>query len=131
VGVKGIGWGFPKAVLQKKYHNKESKKKWNKDRNLMPDGFLDVLKIKNSTKIAFFPILCSTTPDGDLSFERNLRNGDEHPTYMLGYYSLLFLLTHFLLPFGTIISLNGHVTHRILRLRLIREQLTKKVGFFL
>ncbi|KAF7634412.1 Npr-3 [Meloidogyne graminicola] len=64
--------------------------------------------------------------DGSLSFQRNLRNPNEHPWYMIGYYSLLFLLSHFLLPFGTIISLNGMLAHRILNLRLIREQLTNK-----
>uniref|UniRef100_A0A915NWU7 G-protein coupled receptors family 1 profile domain-containing protein n=1 Tax=Meloidogyne floridensis TaxID=298350 RepID=A0A915NWU7_9BILA len=64
--------------------------------------------------------------DGSLSFQRNLRNPNDHPWYMLGYYSLLFLLSHFLLPFGTIISLNGLLAHRILNLRSIREQLTNK-----
>nr|CAD2179681.1 unnamed protein product [Meloidogyne enterolobii] len=64
--------------------------------------------------------------DGSLSFQRNLRNPNDHPWYMLGYYSLLFLLSHFLLPFGTIISLNGLLAHRILHLRSIREQLTNK-----
>nr|ACZ63485.1 npr-3 [Meloidogyne incognita] len=76
--------------------------------------------------VRFWEYTLIESSDGSLSFQRNLRNPNDHPWYMLGYYSLLFLLSHFLLPFGTIISLNGLLAHRILNLRSIREQLTNK-----
>uniref|UniRef100_A0A914HYU3 G-protein coupled receptors family 1 profile domain-containing protein n=1 Tax=Globodera rostochiensis TaxID=31243 RepID=A0A914HYU3_GLORO len=76
--------------------------------------------------VRFWEYSLSWTPDGSLFFERNLRDPTEHPFYVLWYYSMLFLVTHFLLPFGTIFTLNAVVCHRILRLRSVREQLTMK-----
>lgn len=57
------------------------------------------------------------------TYERNLR--DNH-IYMIWYYTISYLATHFLLPFGFILVLNCHVISSILKLRKERLSLTRQ-----
>uniref|UniRef100_A0AC35F774 G-protein coupled receptors family 1 profile domain-containing protein n=1 Tax=Panagrolaimus sp. PS1159 TaxID=55785 RepID=A0AC35F774_9BILA len=59
-------------------------------------------------------------------YQRHLRDFETHPYYMVGYYTGLYLLTHFLIPFGVIIVMNGHVCNSIIKLRRAREMLTRQ-----
>lgn len=59
-------------------------------------------------------------------YERNLRDIHLHPVYVIGYYTGLYLLTHFLLPFSVIIVMNGHVCKQIIQLRRARLMLTRQ-----
>lgn len=74
----------------------------------------------------YFPLF-RDLPDGSVAYERNLRDIEKHPNYVVGYYTVLYLLTHFLLPFGLIIVMNGHVCKSIIQLRRARLMLTRQV----
>lgn len=57
-----------------------------------------------------------------------LRNRDEHPIYMYGYFTALYLLTHAALPFTCIASLNVYAAIHIIRMRAMRRQLTRQAS---
>ncbi|KAH7715752.1 Protein FRPR-18 b [Aphelenchoides avenae] len=76
--------------------------------------------------IRFWEYSIVDLPDGSVAYERNLRDIEKHPNYVVGYYTVLYLLTHFLLPFGLIIVMNGHVCKSIIQLRRARLMLTRQ-----
>lgn len=60
-------------------------------------------------------------------YARNLRDPDLYPYYMIGYFTASYLITHFLIPFGIIIVMNGHVCCSMITLRRARLALTRQV----
>uniref|UniRef100_A0A914C4L7 G-protein coupled receptors family 1 profile domain-containing protein n=1 Tax=Acrobeloides nanus TaxID=290746 RepID=A0A914C4L7_9BILA len=75
--------------------------------------------------IRFWEYSITETPTGK-AYVRELRDIEKHPNYMIGYYTGLYLLTHFLIPFGIIIVMNGHVCKSIIMLRRARQMLTRQ-----
>ncbi|CAD5223719.1 unnamed protein product [Bursaphelenchus okinawaensis] len=75
--------------------------------------------------IRFWEYTIIETPEG-LDYQRNLRDIHEHPYYVIFYYTGLYLLTHFLIPFSVIIIMNGHVCKQIIQLRRARLMLTRQ-----
>uniref|UniRef100_A0A7E4V5L0 G_PROTEIN_RECEP_F1_2 domain-containing protein n=1 Tax=Panagrellus redivivus TaxID=6233 RepID=A0A7E4V5L0_PANRE len=76
--------------------------------------------------VRFLEYSVDYTPDGTRTYAINLRNFTTHPHYMFGYYTGLYLLTHFLIPFGVFIIMNGHVCKSIIKLRRARQMLTRQ-----
>ncbi|KAK0411753.1 hypothetical protein QR680_005823 [Steinernema hermaphroditum] len=68
----------------------------------------------------------TTTEKGEVYYQRNLRDIAQHPYYMIGYFTISYLLTHFLIPFGAIIVLNGHVCLSIFHFRRERQAMTRQ-----
>ncbi|KAI6190188.1 FMRFamide receptor [Aphelenchoides bicaudatus] len=60
---------------------------------------------------------------GATYYERNLR---DNPTYVIGYFTIAYLITHFVFPFGLILVLNCYVIRKILQLRKERLSLTRQ-----
>lgn len=61
--------------------------------------------------------------EAGVTFERDLR---DNPTYVIGYFTIAYLATHFVIPFGMILVLNCHVIRSILKLRKERLSLTRQ-----
>ncbi|TKR87097.1 hypothetical protein L596_011559 [Steinernema carpocapsae] len=68
----------------------------------------------------------ATSDKGEVYYQRNLRDIGQHPYYMIGYFTISYLLTHFLIPFGAIIVLNGHVCLSIFHFRRERQAMTRQ-----
>ncbi|CEF63467.1 FMRFamide receptor [Strongyloides ratti] len=60
------------------------------------------------------------------TFKRILRDTVLYPNYMVYYYTLLYLLTHFCIPFAAIIFFNMHVIFLILKQKKERLNLTSQ-----
>ncbi|VDM47068.1 unnamed protein product [Toxocara canis] len=76
--------------------------------------------------VRFFEYTIEVTPEGDTVYVRNLRDPDLYPYYMIGYFTASYLITHFLIPFGIIIVMNGHVCCSMITLRRTRLALTRQ-----
>uniref|UniRef100_A0A915C2H8 G-protein coupled receptors family 1 profile domain-containing protein n=1 Tax=Parascaris univalens TaxID=6257 RepID=A0A915C2H8_PARUN len=76
--------------------------------------------------VRFFEYTIEVTPEGDTVYARNLRDPDLYPFYMIGYFTASYLITHFLIPFGIIIVMNGHVCCSMITLRRARLALTRQ-----
>uniref|UniRef100_A0A0N4ZS28 G_PROTEIN_RECEP_F1_2 domain-containing protein n=1 Tax=Parastrongyloides trichosuri TaxID=131310 RepID=A0A0N4ZS28_PARTI len=63
---------------------------------------------------------------GFTTYKRTLRDTLLHPNYMVYYYTLLYLLTHFCIPFAAIIFFNSHVICLILKQKKERLNLTSQ-----
>lgn len=63
----------------------------------------------------------------EISFERNLRDPQSNPNYVFWFYSVCYLITHFLIPFCIIILLNCRVSREIIKVYKHRKDLTRKV----
>lgn len=77
----------------------------------------------NSVRFLEYSVVYS---GNDTYYEKNLRSLELHPNYMIYYNTGLYLLTHFLIPFGVIIIMNGHVCKSIIALRRARLMLTRQ-----
>ncbi|CAJ0588612.1 unnamed protein product [Cylicocyclus nassatus] len=73
----------------------------------------------------FFEYRLIHTPDGAI-YEKWLRDPENYRVYYVGYYTILYLLTHFLLPFTTMAVLNGSVILTMWRGRQMRQMLTRQ-----
>ncbi|MFH4980728.1 hypothetical protein AB6A40_007437 [Gnathostoma spinigerum] len=77
--------------------------------------------------VRFFEYSIIRTPEGDIIFERNLRDTELYPNYMIGYFTASYLITHFLIPFSIMMIMNGHVCWTIVILRRARLALTQQM----
>lgn len=59
-------------------------------------------------------------------YERYLRDVQRFPLYVIGYYTALYLLTHFLIPFGIILFANVYVIRSMVILTRARRALTRQ-----
>ncbi|CAJ0582099.1 unnamed protein product, partial [Mesorhabditis spiculigera] len=75
--------------------------------------------------IRFFEYSIESTETG-IEYSRNLRDSAEHPWYMMGYFTGLYLCTHFLVPFSIMAVMNGHVIVTMWSHRSQREMLTRQ-----
>ncbi|KAI6213283.1 FMRFamide receptor [Aphelenchoides besseyi] len=73
----------------------------------------------------FFEYSIMETPTG-MIYERNLRDINRHPFYVIFYYTVLYLISHFLLPFGLILFANLHVIKSIIAIKRARRALTRQ-----
>lgn len=58
---------------------------------------------------------------------RHLRDPEKHPGYMIGYFTVSYLITHFVIPFTVMIFMNGNVCWTMLIQRGVRAMLTRQV----
>lgn len=76
-------------------------------------------------------------------YEKNLRDPEAHRlefgwffntgfcrVYYIGYYTILFILTHFLIPFTLMAVMNAHVIIVMWQGRRMRQTMTRQVGSF-
>ncbi|KAI6225489.1 FMRFamide receptor [Aphelenchoides fujianensis] len=75
--------------------------------------------------IRFFEYRIVETPTG-MVYERYLRDVQRFPIYVIGYYTALYLLTHFLIPFGIILFANVYVIRSMVILTRARRALTRQ-----
>ncbi|KHJ87025.1 hypothetical protein OESDEN_13208 [Oesophagostomum dentatum] len=73
----------------------------------------------------FFEYRLIHTPEGAI-YERWLRDPANYRFYYVGYYTILYILTHFLLPFTIMAVLNGSVIVTMWRGRMMRQMLTRQ-----
>ncbi|CAI4223059.1 unnamed protein product [Auanema sp. JU1783] len=78
--------------------------------------------------IRFFEYRLLSDPDdnGAAYYEKWLRDPDKHKWYYVGYYTILYILTHFALPFTILAVLNGHVIVTMWKGRRTRMMLTRQ-----
>ncbi|KJH44804.1 7 transmembrane receptor [Dictyocaulus viviparus] len=73
----------------------------------------------------FFEYHLITTSDGAL-YERWLRDPINYRIYYVGYYTIMYILTHFLIPFTIMAMLNGSIIVTMWRGRQMRRTLTRQ-----
>ncbi|XGW06217.1 hypothetical protein V3C99_016491 [Haemonchus contortus] len=73
----------------------------------------------------FFEYRLIHTPDGAI-YERWLRDTANYRGYYIGYYTILYVVTHFLLPFTIMAVLNGSVIVTMWKGRQMRQMLTRQ-----
>ncbi|RCN52918.1 hypothetical protein ANCCAN_00913 [Ancylostoma caninum] len=73
----------------------------------------------------FFEYRLIHTPDGAI-YEKWLRDPANYRFYYVGYYTVLYILTHFLIPFTIMAVLNGSVIVTMWRGRRMRQMLTRQ-----
>ncbi|PAV80343.1 hypothetical protein WR25_20636 [Diploscapter pachys] len=59
-------------------------------------------------------------------YEKNLRDPEAHRVYYIGYYTILFILTHFLIPFTLMAVMNAHVIIVMWQGRRMRQTMTRQ-----
>lgn len=74
----------------------------------------------------FFEYEIIKNDEGQITYKRTLRDTILYPNYMVYYYTLLYLLTHFCIPFAAIIFFNSHVIFLILKQKKERLNFTSQ-----
>uniref|UniRef100_A0A1I7XKW6 G_PROTEIN_RECEP_F1_2 domain-containing protein n=1 Tax=Heterorhabditis bacteriophora TaxID=37862 RepID=A0A1I7XKW6_HETBA len=75
--------------------------------------------------VRFFEYDLVYTPEGAI-YERWLRDPANYRWYYVGYYTVLYILTHFFVPFTLMAVLNGSVIVTMWRGRRMRQMLTRQ-----
>ncbi|GMR59021.1 hypothetical protein PMAYCL1PPCAC_29216, partial [Pristionchus mayeri] len=77
--------------------------------------------------VRFFEYSIGYDEWGNITYERHLRDPSAYPLYTVGYFTVSYLITHFLLPFTILAIFNGHVIVTMWRMRRARLNLTRQV----
>nr|pir hypothetical protein T19F4.1 - Caenorhabditis elegans [Caenorhabditis elegans] len=75
--------------------------------------------------VRFFEYRFVVTESGAL-YEKWLRDPGKHRWYYVGYYTILYIVTHFLVPFSVMAFANGHVIVAMCKLSKTRQMLTRQ-----
>ncbi|CAB3399080.1 unnamed protein product [Caenorhabditis bovis] len=75
--------------------------------------------------IRFFEYRFVSTNNGAI-YEKWLRDPGTHRWYYVGYYTILYIVTHFLVPFTVMALANGHVIVAMCKLSKTRQLLTRQ-----
>ncbi|CAI5451937.1 unnamed protein product [Caenorhabditis angaria] len=76
--------------------------------------------------IRFFEYRFDYTEEGGAVYEIWLRDPAEHRWYYVGYYTILYIVTHFLVPFTVMAFANGHVIVAMCKVSKTRQMLTRQ-----
>ncbi|CAO4380198.1 Protein CBR-FRPR-18 [Caenorhabditis briggsae] len=75
--------------------------------------------------VRFFEYRFVATETGAI-YEKWLRDPGTHRWYYVGYYTIMYIVTHFLVPFSVMAFANGHVIVAMCKLSQTRQMLTRQ-----